>query len=126
LTDGARRAWWGVGVWVAAQLVVTSVPGSAVPVSVGHPFDWVVHAGLYGMLGLLLARAGRLAGRPARWLLWVGVVVAAGAALDEIHQLFVPGRDAAVDDWVFDTLGAVSGLLLGSWLMGSKAARWLR
>ncbi len=71
-------------------------------------------------------RAARVAGWPSRRLTWIAVAVAVAAALDELHQLFIPGRDAAVDDWAFDTLGAVAGLLIGSWLMGSRAARWLR
>jgi VanZ family protein len=29
--------------------------------------------------------------------------------VDEIHQSFVPGRDANVWDWVADTLGALAG-----------------
>ncbi len=126
MTVTVRRAWWAVGAWVAIQLVVTSLPGSDVPVEVGHPFDWVIHLGIYGMLGLLLARAARVAGWPSRRLAWIAVAVAVTAALDELHQLFIPGRDAAADDWAFDTLGAVAGLLIGSWLMGSKAARWIR
>jgi VanZ family protein len=111
---------------VGAQLVVTSVPGSAVPVDVGHPIDWAVHAGIYGMLGLLVARAAGLASWPGRRSAWAGAVIAVAAALDEVHQVFIPGRDGSPADWAFDTLGVVVGLLLGSWLMGSKAARWLR
>jgi len=126
VTTPGRRAWWVVWAWVVAQLVVTSVPGSAVPVDVGHPFDWVVHAGIYGMLGVLVARAARLASWPAGRLAWMGAAIAAAAALDEVHQLFIPGRDGSPADWAFDTLGVVAGLLLGSWLMGSKVARWLR
>lgn len=126
MTAVARRAWWAVWAWVAGQLVVTSVPGSAVPVDVGHPIDWFVHAGIYGMLGLLVARAAGLASWPGRRVAWAGAVIAVAAALDEVHQVFIPGRDGSPADWAFDTLGVVAGLLLGSWLMGSKVARWLR
>ncbi len=126
MSGTGRRKWWAVAVWGAAQLVVTSVPGSAVSVSAGHPWDWCIHAGMYGMLALLVVRAAREAGWPVRRLMWVGVALTVAAALDELHQLFIPGRDAAVDDWFFDTVGGALGLLIGSWLMGSKAARWLR
>ncbi len=34
------------------------------------------------------------------------------AASDEIHQLLVPGREGKVTDWLFDSLGAVLGLLV--------------
>lgn len=33
-------------------------------------------------------------------------------ALDELHQLFVPGRSADVIDWIADTLGAIAGIIL--------------
>ena len=105
MMDGRRRAWLTVAVWVLVQLTITSVPGSAVPVTVHHPWDWFVHAGMYGMLGLLIAAA---------------------AALDEVHQLYIPGRNGSAADWVFDTAGVAAGLLIGRWMMSSAAAKWLR
>ena len=32
------------------------------------------------------------------------------AASDEIHQLFVPGRQADVSDWLADIIGLAAGL----------------
>ena len=34
------------------------------------------------------------------------------ACSDEIHQLFVPGREGRVQDWLMDTTGALIGTLL--------------
>ena len=48
------------------------------------------------------------------------------AALDELHQLFIPGRSAEVSDWLSDTLGASLGLYVGRRLMISRLGRWLR
>lgn len=126
MMDATRRAWVDVGLWVLVQLTVTSVPGSAVPVDVHHPFDWLVHAGLYGMLGLLLVRAVAAGGWPGRRLVLLLALVSVAAALDEVHQLFIPGRNGSAMDWVFDTTGVGAGLLLGSLLMRSKLAAWLR
>jgi VanZ family protein len=126
MMDAKRRAWWDVPVWVVAQLVITSVPGSAIPVDVHHPFDWVIHTGMYGMLGLLIARAAVLSGWPPRRLVWVFALISLGAALDEVHQLFIPGRDGSPADWAFDTLGVAAGLYSGRRLMASAVARWLR
>jgi VanZ family protein len=55
--------------------------------------------------GLLLAYAVRFA-YPLG-----GCFAAVYAASDELHQLFVPGRDGKVTDWLFDCLGAVLGVL---------------
>jgi VanZ family protein len=111
---------------VAIQLLITSLPGRDVPISAGHPWDWFIHAVMYGGLGFLIVRAAALSGwARIRWG-WVGVGLSAYAALDEAHQLFVAGRDASVSDWAFDTAGVAAGLLIGSWLMASRIAKWLR
>ena len=47
------------------------------------------------------------------------VIAAWFGALDEIHQAFVPPREAGVQDWLFD----VAGAWLGSWLALRGAAR---
>jgi VanZ family protein len=122
----ARRAWLAVGGGVVIQLLITSLPGRDVPVSVGHPWDWFVHAGMYGGLGFLVARAATLSGWARHRLVWIGIVLGAYGALDELHQRFIPGRDGSPGDWAFDTAGVAAGLLIGSWLMRSKVAKWLR
>lgn len=38
--------------------------------------------------------------------------VALFAATDELHQLFVPGRDASVRDVIIDTIGGILGILV--------------
>jgi len=122
----SRRRWVDVGLWVLVQLTITSVPGSSVPVDVHHPWDWFVHMGMYGMLGLLLARAAEASAWSRRRLAWATLFVSAAAALDEVHQLFIPGRNGSLMDWVFDTIGVAAGLLIGSWLMRTRVATWLR
>jgi VanZ family protein len=122
----SRRGWVAVALWLALQVTLTSLPGKAIPVGLPHPLDWVGHACLYGGLGALVARAAVLRGWPLRRLVWVGVLLSAWAALDELHQLFIPGRDAEVGDWASDTLGASLGLYAGTRMMASRLARWLR
>jgi len=64
----------------------------------------------YFILSLLILR-GFLAGRKEfalRWALIVILMVAGYAALDEFHQMFVPGRTAAVADVLLDTTGGAA------------------
>lgn len=102
--------------WGAIILVATSLPGSALPSAPAIPgVDKVVHGGMYGVLGALVARGMTVRGRVARWGWgWVvaGVVVAGFAAADEWHQQWIPGRGADALDWVADVAGATLGASL--------------
>lgn len=127
MRDAKRRAWVVVGLWVAIQLVITSLPGKDVPIKADHPWDWFIHAGMYGMLGLLIVRAAVASGWSGRRLGRLFVGISLYAAVDEVHQLFIPGRNGSATDWVFDTLGVAAGILLGRWMMSSATvAKWLR
>ena len=86
------------------------------------------HLAEYAVLALLLWRAlhkPAQAGRsPWRWS-EAGLVlalVALYAASDEIHQAFVPSREASVWDVFLDTIGATIGLLF-LWTVGRLRGR---
>ncbi|WP_189067987.1 VanZ family protein [Deinococcus radiotolerans] len=88
----------GVIWWLSAQ---PHTPGP----SLEHPKDWAAHFTAYLALAFCLARA---TGRRSAALLiaaWFG-------ALDEVHQAFVPPREAGVQDWLFDVAGAWLGTRL--------------
>jgi VanZ family protein len=126
MSGDTGRGWAAVVVWIAIQLTLTSLPGASIPVSINHPIDWVGHAGMYGCLGVLIARVGAMRGWRWRRLLLAGVIMSVGGALDELHQLFIPGRSAEVGDWLSDTLGSTAGLTVGARIMASRFATWLR
>jgi VanZ family protein len=72
--------------------------------------DKVVHALEYALLGALAALAlGARGVRPGRALLLAAVLASAYGASDEIHQSFVPNREADAGDWAADTVGAILG-----------------
>ncbi|HTT67451.1 MAG TPA: VanZ family protein [Gemmatimonadales bacterium] len=124
--DVPSRAWVALVLWLVLQVTLTSLPGKAIPVDLPHPLDWLGHASLYAGIGGLVARVGVLRRWPSRRLVVAGILLSAWAALDELHQLFIPGRDAEVSDWVSDTVGGALGLYVGMRLMNSRFARWLR
>ena len=80
-----------------------------------EPYDKAAHFVYYGIMCLLLVTG---LGRKWRWLA-VAIVAAVGAA-DEIHQIYVPGRDASVFDWLADLLGAVFAAIAGKALNREK------
>ena len=102
-----RLTIWGpVVVWAGLIFVLSSIPSldrGLGPRDLG-PRD-LAHVAEYAILGALLLRAVR------RELLAV-LLGSAYAATDEVHQMFVPGREGSPLDWTIDTAGVVLGVLL--------------
>src|SRR5262245_32951196 len=89
----------------------------------------ISHFAEYAILALLIWRCDRKSSPPATgcWP-WISVwrtlaLVAAYAASDELHQLFVPSREASLLDIFIDTAGGVFGLTL-IWVVGRWRQRW--
>lgn len=124
---GSRRAWVTVFVWLAFVEVLTSLPGSTLPSLPPFPIriDWVAHLGMYGVLGALLARVGVLENWSRRRLVLTVVMISLFGVLDELHQLFIPGRSAEVGDWAMDTLGSAIGFTVVTWVAGTSLGAWL-
>ena len=78
------------------------------------------HIGLYFVLGVLVCNVLRYYIHDAKKLLmWSMVWVSGYAALDEIHQLFVPGRSGEVRDVLIDSVAGLVGI--GAyWLIKNK------
>lgn len=74
-------------------------------------FDKFAHTLEYFVLGILLHRAFKNYGF-AGIRLWVVIVATIYAASDEIHQYFVPPREASLLDLLFDGIGAYMGTLI--------------
>jgi VanZ family protein len=87
------------------------------------------HVTEYAVLALLLWRA-RLKPKPGAVQPWNGLearrvllLTALYAATDELHQCFVPSREARIHDVMLDTAGAACALLL-LWLVGRWRRHW--
>ena len=73
--------------------------------------DLLLHIIEYGVLGFLLARAFFNSG-VARWVLCAFLVGVFYGVTDELHQSFVPGRNASVLDVIADGIGSFLGASL--------------
>lgn len=110
--------------YCAVMYYISSLPSPPTP-DLG--FEWgdkIVHAGAFGLMGLFAIRAARWFGEGKTLAMWIffGVLFCiAYAALDELHQSYVPGRDADVMDWVADVVGA---LLAGGAVWLAARYRW--
>lgn len=93
-----RPAWLLVA---AAGAICLFVLG-AQPVAVGlfsEPWDKLAHAIAFGILFLVLDRA-------LAWPKWLLVALPLLVSFaDELHQLWLPGRQPGVDDWLAGAAG---------------------
>lgn len=103
--------------WMGLIFYLSSQPSLDIPGLFPHQ-DKVMHFGFYGVLGVLLL--GAMAMPPNGFQRPAALLATALASLygvsDEVHQMFVPGREADVLDWLADTAGALSATLLLAWL----------
>lgn len=94
--------------------ILTSLPGKeAITIGVN---DKIEHFGAYGLLSAILylnlffqEKFKLLSKYPATFTI---IVASLYGMLDELHQLFVPGRSADVIDWLADSIGAVLGVII--------------
>ena len=75
-------------------------------------FPTLGHLFLFGVLGFLVSVSGLLAALRDRLLPNMAIVVLVGSGwgvFTELYQYTVPGRSAAVGDWLVDVAGSVLG-----------------
>ena len=105
-------------IWAGLIFLSSSIPASAYPEVSIAGLDKVVHLAIYGVLCFLTYNAIRHQTRFPRFsrhafTVSVLLTVCFGA-VDELHQLLVPGRSADVFDLMADFVGSVLFVLAGS------------
>lgn len=106
-----RRIWVVLSIAYAAGIfVLSSLPLAGSVVFPGSGIDKLIHAAEYALLFLIVRRA--VCGKTGLSLL----ITVPYAGSDELHQAFVPGRHAGIDDFAADLAGilllvALSALL---------------
>ncbi|MHB0875297.1 MAG: VanZ family protein [Anaerolineae bacterium] len=112
-----RRAvlWLPALAWAAAIFALSAQPSIYSPPNpvMDRLVNGAAHFAEFGVLALLLwlplSRVSNGGGRRAYVL--AGLVACLYAASDELHQSFVPGRDADPIDWLVDCFAVVVSLL---------------
>ncbi len=111
-----------IATWVAA-FITTHVPGDMLPPDMPKdtPLHFLGYMGLSSLVLITMAVHGMGRLRHAIVLICVIVIY---AALDEITQAIV-NRDPAFDDWLADTAGAATGIILAA-VAFRAFVRWRR
>ncbi|HRN25734.1 MAG TPA: VanZ family protein [Ignavibacteriaceae bacterium] len=104
--------------WLILFLLTSLPSSSAITIGVS---DKIEHFGAYGLLSGILYlnlffqnKFKVLKKYPATFTV---LIASFYGLLDELHQLFVPGRSAEIFDWVADFSGAVVGVLITRYLL---------
>jgi VanZ family protein len=93
-------------VYISATIIFVIVlfwAGSK-PIAVGlfpFPFDKIAHVLAFSFLSLSLWFGGK-----ERWPLFIIILASTIGALDEIHQIYLPGRHPAFLDFAFDSVSS--------------------
>jgi len=121
---GLARFWLPVAAWMLLIFIVSGRPDQNGGLSVGVVIPKLAHVVEYAVLGFLLARAARVEDEPLGSWRSALVILAIGlyAVSDEVHQAFVPSREARVTDVIIDLVGGLMGVI--AWR--SLARLWRR
>jgi len=99
--------------------ILTTLPGNEA-ISIGVN-DKIEHFGAYGLLSAILylnlffqKKIPLLRKYPATFTLLVASLY---GMLDELHQIFVPGRTADVRDWLADFIGSLLAVLIVKFIL---------
>ncbi len=92
---------WSTGIFYGS-----SVPQDEMPSAWG-PYSTVFHFMEYLVLGFL----ARPYVRAPNAVLVAALACSLFGVFDELHQMFVPGRDASAGDWALDAAGSLAGAL---------------
>ncbi len=110
MPNATRSRWTPPTIWAVFIGVLTSWPNPRALGALPADSDKLGHLAMYAVLGYLVFRA--LEHSPSRLAAFAGAVAlcAGWGALDEWHQVLVPGRAAEFADWLADAAGGAVGV----------------
>jgi len=111
--------YWGV------LLFFTSLPGADFPdLSVSDKIEHILAFwGLAILLKLALIIQNKYSNLKKHSSLYTLLIIGTYAALDELHQLYIPGRSCDILDWTADISGALLAVLLISLIIKYSSSK---
>ena len=117
-----RKRWLiAAAAYYGLLTFLSHLPGTAIRALPFSFWDKAVHFGAYAVLGFCIGLAFSRRPGSAKYAVFVAMLLTGTmGVLDEIHQMFTPGRFASVGDAVADFLGGTAGALFGVILLRRK------
>ena len=106
--------YWPLGIYWLILLILTSLPGNDLPdVKISDKIEhFLAFWGLAILLKLTLTVQDKYQKLKKYSSSFTLLIIGIYAAVDEIHQLFIPGRDCQFLDWAADFTGATIAVLI--------------
>lgn len=114
------RHFPAIAILAALGIVAVLFVGGRQSIAVGlipSPWDKLVHAGVFALLACTIGWASNLRGWHKLAIAFFSALLV--GALDELHQMYLPGREAGVDDFIADIIGSI----FGTAFLGMKSSR---
>lgn len=113
-------------VWLAIIFEVPTATHASGITGLPYHIDKAAHFFLYGVLGFLVVRAiyfrDKIPDMKQAILVAVGIAVFC-AGLDELHQIYMPGRFSSFFDFVFDILGITASQIVFWYVIQRKSVQ---
>ena len=104
---------WPAIIWALIVLVLTLMPGKAIPDVGFFNADKLVHFFIFGFQMILtsfaLVKIARLKAKPENPVLFAGVFSVLFGIMIEFIQNYVPGRSFSIADMIANTIGVILG-----------------
>ena len=112
-------------IYWAVLLFLTSLPGADLPdLKVSDKIEHVLAFwGLAILLKLALALQNKYLNLKKHSSFFTLLIIGVYAALDEFHQLYIPGRSCDILDWTADFSGALIAVLIISFMIKYSASK---
>ena len=111
--------YYPLAIYWAILLFLTTLPGKDLPdVQMSDKIEHLLaFGGLAVLLKLALVVQGKYPNLKNHSSLYTLLIIGVYAGLDELHQLYIPGRTCDILDWTADVSGALIGVLVISFVL---------
>ena len=124
LSNKKKFLYLPLGLYWLLIFVLTSIPGKSIPKVLGG-VDKIKHFGAYFVLAFLLSFALKMQNRypivSKYSVLFTFMITLFYGLIDEVHQIFIPGRYFDWMDLLADVIGSLIGIFLAKIIISNNS-----
>jgi len=124
LSNKKKFLYLPLGLYWLLIFILTSIPGKSIPKVLGG-VDKIKHFGAYFVLAFLLSFALKMQNRypivSKYSVLFTFMITLFYGLIDEVHQIFIPGRYFDWMDLLADVIGSLIGIFLAKIIISNNS-----